>query len=154
MSGLGSFMRLLGIGDNRERIVIKGSDFDVMQLVAEDFRYYLDEQEFIRNSNVSYNRRQPEIRLDFDPILLTSYDISRANISSGLAALNSEYSSGSSFKVGEDTYDIIIRNDVPEAEEEEEETGKKDKTIDDLRAVQIQNAAGGLHNLQDLASIN
>lgn len=154
MSGLGSFMRLLGIGDNRERIVIKGSDFDVMQLVAEDFRYYLDEQEFIRNSNVSYNRRQPEIRLDFDPILLTSYDISRANISSGLAALNSEYSSGSSFKVGEDTYDIIIRNDVPEAEEEEEETGKKDKTINDLRAVQIQNAAGGLHNLQDLASIN
>lgn len=154
MSGLGSFMRLLGIGDNRERIVIKGSDFDVMQLVAEDFRYYLDEQEFIRNSNVSYNRRQPEIRLDFDPILLTSYDISRANISSGLAALNSEYSSGSSFKVGEDTYDIIIRNDVPEGEEEEEETGKKDKTIDDLRAVQIQNAAGGLHNLQDLASIN
>ena len=154
MSGLGSFMRLLGIGDNRERIVIKGSDFDVMQLVAEDFRYYLDEQEFIRNSNVSYNRRQPEIRLDFDPILLTSYDISRANISSGLAALNSEYSSGSSFKVGEDTYNIIIRNDVPEAEEEEEETGKKDKTIDDLRAVQIQNAAGGLHNLQDLASIN
>ncbi|MCD8137593.1 MAG: efflux RND transporter permease subunit [Parabacteroides gordonii] len=154
MSGLGSFMCLLGIGDNRERIVIKGSDFDVMQLVAEDFRYYLDEQEFIRNSNVSYNRRQPEIRLDFDPILLTSYDISRANISSELAALNSEYSSGSSFKVGEDTYDIIIRNDVPEAEEEEEETGKKDKTIDDLRAVQIQNAAGGLHNLQDLASIN
>lgn len=154
MSGLGNFMRLLGIGDNRERIVIKGSDFDVMQLVAEDFRYYLDEQEFIRNSNVSYNRRQPEIRLDFDPILLTSYDISRANISSGLAALNSEFSSGSSFKIGEDTYDIIIRNDVPEAEEEEEETGKKDKTIDDLRAVQIQNAAGGLHNLQDLASIN
>lgn len=155
MNGLGSFMRLLGIGDNRERIVIKGSDFDVMQLVAEDFRYYLDEQEFIRNSNVSYNRRQPEIRLDFDPILLTSYDISRANISSGLTALNSEFSSGSSFKIGEDTYDIIIRNDIPEAEgEEEEEAKKKDKTVDDLRVVQIENAAGGLHNLQDLAAIN
>ena len=154
MSGLGSFMRLLGIGDNRERIVIKGSDFDVMQLVAEDFRYYLDEQEFIRNSNVSYNRRQPEIRLDFDPVLLTSYDISRANISTGLTALNSEFSSGSSFKIGEDTYDIIIRNDVPEEETDGEESKKKEKTVDDLRAVQIENAAGGLHNLQDLASIN
>ena len=154
MSGLGSFMRLLGIGDNRERIVIKGSDFDVMQLVAEDFRYYLDEQEFIRNSNVSYNRRQPEIRLDFDPILLTSYDISRANISAGLTALNSEFSSGSSFKIGEDTYDIIIRNDLPEEETDGEESKKKEKTVDDLRVVQIENAAGGLHNLQDLASIN
>lgn len=48
--GVGSFMRLLGIGENRERIVIKGSDFDLMQRVAEDFRYYLDEQEFIRNT--------------------------------------------------------------------------------------------------------
>ena len=157
MAGLGNFMRLLGIGENRERIVIKGSDFDVMQLVAEDFRYYLDEQEFIRGSRVSYNRRQPEIHLDFDPILLTSYEITRANISSGLAALNPEYSSGTSFKIGEDTYDIIIRNDIPgdeENEEEEAETEKKDKTVDDLRRVQIQNANGGLHDLHNLASVN
>ena len=83
MGGMGSFMRLLGIGENRERIVIKGSDFDLMQRVAEDFRYYLDEQEFIRNTRVSYSRPQPEIRLGFDPILLTSYDISRQNIASG-----------------------------------------------------------------------
>ncbi|WP_337942338.1 efflux RND transporter permease subunit [Parabacteroides sp.] len=161
MAGLGNFMRLLGIGDNREWIVIKGADFDVMQLVAEDLRYYLDEQEFIRHSRVSYNRRQPEIHLDFDPILLTSYEITRANISSGLAALNPEYSSGTSFKIGEDTYDIIIRNDIPEeeqeleeAEEENTDTARKEKTVDDLRRVQIQNANGGLHNLQDLASVN
>lgn len=161
MAGLGNFMRLLGIGDNRERIVIKGADFDVMQLVAEDLRYYLDEQEFIRQSRVSYSRRQPEIHLDFDPILLTSYEITRAHISSGLAALNPEYSSGTSFKIGEDTYDIIIRNDVPEeeqeleeAEEENADTARKEKTVDDLRRVQIQNANGGLHNLQDLASVN
>ena len=161
MAGLGNFMRLLGIGDNRERIVIKGADFDVMQLVAEDLRYYLDEQEFIRHSRVSYNRRQPEIHLDFDPILLTSYEITRANISSGLAALNPEYSSGTSFKIREDTYDIIIRNDIPEeeqeleeAEEENTDTARKEKTVDDLRRVQIQNANGGLHNLQDLASVN
>lgn len=160
MEGLGSFMRLLGIGQNQERIVIKGADFDVMQLVAEDFRYYLDEQEFIRGSRLSYNRRQPEIRLDFDPILLTSYEISRANISAGLAALNPEYSSGASFKIGEDTYDIIIRGDLPAAEEAEadgmpgEETADREKTVDDLRRVQIQNANGGLHSLQDLASVN
>lgn len=155
MSGMANFMRLLGIGDNRERIVIKGSDFDVMQLVAEDFRYYLDEQDFISHSNVSYNRRQPEIHLDFDPILLTSYDISRAHISAGLATLNPELSSGASFKIGEDTYDIVIRNEIPEQpEEEEEEKAEKEKTIDDLRVVQIENAAGGLHNLQELAAIN
>lgn len=154
MSGMSGFMRLLGMGENRERIVIKGSDFDRMQRVAEDFRYYLDEQEFIRNTRVSYNRRQPEIRLGFDPILLTSFDISRQNISSGLASLNPEMSSGTSFKVGEDTYDIIIRNRENRTEEELEAEKKQDKTVDDLREVRIPNASGGLHRLEDIATID
>lgn len=153
MSGAGNFMRMLGIGDKQERVVIKGSDFDRMQRVAEDLRYYLDEQEFIRNTHVSYNRRQPEIRLDFDPILLTSFEISRAHISSGLASMNPEISSGSTFKVGEDLYDIVIRNKETVEQTEEEQADKKDKTIDDLRAVQIENGQGGLHDLKDIASI-
>lgn len=154
MGGMGSFMRLLGMGENRERIVVKGSDFDLMQRVAEDFRYYLDEQEFIRNTRVSYNRRQPEIRLGFDPILLTSYDISRQNIASGLTSLNLEISSGTSFKVGEDTYDIIIRNRANRTEEEEETDKKRDRTVDDLREVRIPDGSGGLHRLEDIASVN
>lgn len=125
-----------------------------MQRVAEDFRYYLDEQEFIRNTRVSYSRRQPEIRLGFDPILLTSYDISRQNIASGLTSLNPEISSGTSFKVGEDTYDIIIRNRTSRTEEEEEAGKNRDRTVDDLREVRIPSASGGLHRLEDIASVN
>lgn len=155
MSGLSRFMRMMGIGDNRERIVIKGSDYEMMQLVAEDIRYYVGEQEFIRNSWVSYTGRQAEIQLDFDQILLTSYDISITNLNNGLSSLNNELSSGSNLKIGDDNYDIIIRNNIPpEEEEKEEELKRKDKTVDDLRAVQIQNAEGSLHNLSDLASIN
>lgn len=46
LSSLGGFMRLLGIGDNSERVVIRGSDFEMMQMVAEEVRYLLDEQDF------------------------------------------------------------------------------------------------------------
>ncbi|MDR2775178.1 MAG: efflux RND transporter permease subunit [Tannerella sp.] len=151
VGGMIAFMGMLGIGDNQERVIIKGSDYEMMQLVAEDIRYYLDEQDFIRNSWVSYARRQPEVRLNFDQVLLTSYGITRTNITSGLADLNTEYSSGTTFKVGEESYDIIIRDKTPEEEEEEE---KKQKTIDDLEAVQIMNANGGLHSLQDIATVN
>lgn len=150
LEALSGFMRLLGIGSNQERIVIKGSDFETMQLVGEDLRYYIDEMDFINNSWLSSNRRQSEIRLNFDPILLTSYDITRGNINSGLTALNTEFSSGATFKIGEDSYDIVIRNQQTEEEEEKE---KKDKTVDDLKAIQIPNANGGLHSLQSLASI-
>ena len=118
-------MRLLGIGDNNERVVVRGSDFEMMQMVAEEIRYLLDEQEFVQHTHVSYTPRQPEINLNFDPILLTTYDINRANITSGLTALNNEFSSEVTFKVGEDNYDIIIRDEIlkksTETEEEAEE---------------------------------
>lgn len=114
LSSLGGFMRLLGIGDNSERVVIRGSDFEMMQMVAEEVRYLLDEQDFVQHTHVSYTPRQAEINLNFDPILLTAYDINRGNITTGLTALNNEYSSEATFKVGEDIYDIIIRDEIPE----------------------------------------
>ena len=113
MSGLGNFMRLMGIGNQSERIVIKGSDYDMMLQVGEDLRYYLNEQDFIAHSWVSYTGRQAELLLNFDPILLTNYEITRNDISAGLMSLNPEMSSGTTFKIGEDTYDIIIRNEIP-----------------------------------------
>jgi len=149
--GMVAFMSMLGIGSNQERLIVKGSDYDMMQLVAEDLRFYLDEQDFIASSWVSFTRRQPEVVLNFDQVLLTSYDISRANITLGLSSLNSEFSSGTSFKVGDKSYDIIIR-ELPQEEEEIEQN--KQKTIDDLQVVQISNANGGLHNLKDIATIN
>jgi len=151
MSGMTNFMSMLGIGDNQERVLIKGSDYEMMQLVAEDVRYFLDDQEYIASSRVSYTSRQPEVKLDFDQVLLNSYDISRTNITQGLTDLSREYSSGVSFKVDDEDYDIIIRDKTPE---EEEEDARKQRTIDDLRRVQILNSAGGLHQLTDLASIN
>ncbi|MDR2472340.1 MAG: efflux RND transporter permease subunit [Tannerella sp.] len=151
LSGMVNFMSMLGIGENQERIKIKGSDFEMMQLVAEDIRYNLDEQECITSSRVSYTGRQPEIKLNFDQVLLNSYDITRNNITQGLAELNREYSSGTKFKVDDEEYDIIIRDKTPEEEEEE---ARKQKTIDDLKAVRILNSAGGTHILTDLTKIN
>jgi len=151
MSGMVGFMSLLGIGDNQERIIVKGSDYEMMQLVAEDIRYQVEQQDFIQNTRLSFMRRQPEIRLDFDQILLTSYGITRANILTGLSELDSEFSSGTTFKVGDESYDIIIRD---ETIEEEEEQRNRQKTTDDLEAVQIMNSSGGLHNLKDIATVN
>ncbi|MDR1338688.1 MAG: efflux RND transporter permease subunit [Prevotellaceae bacterium] len=157
LGGLASFMRFLGIGDNRERIVIKGSDIETMRIVAENLRYYIDEQDFIQYSHVSYPSRQPELILNFDPMLLTSYGISHANIAAGIAALNPEISSNASFKVGNEIYDIIIRNIEPEKTGEEQEQNqeqkRKDNTVDDLRRALIRTDNGGAYELDDIADI-
>ena len=153
-SGMESFMSMMGIGSNQERILVKGSDYDIMQIVGGDLQYYLNEQDFIGNARVSYPSRQPEVRLDFDQILLTSYDISRANITTGLNEMQREFQSGAQFKVGKETYDIIIREKTPPTEEEEQQQNTRQRTIDQLEAVQIANANGGLHTLKDIATVN
>src|SRR5690554_1111745 len=144
------FMSLLGIGNNQERIIIKGSDYEMMELVADDIQYQLEQQDCTQHPRVSFTRRQPEILLDFDQLLLTSYGITRANITTGLSELNTEFSSGTTFKVGEESYDIIIRDKTPEEEEQQ----RRQRTIDDLEAVQIMNTSGGLHDLIDIATVN
>jgi multidrug efflux pump subunit AcrB len=84
--------------------------------VAEDIRYQLEQQEFIQNTRVSFTGRQPEITLNFDQILLTSYGIT-VPYPYRLSELNREFSSGTTFKVGEESFDIIIRDATVEEEE-------------------------------------
>ena len=151
-SGNTSLMSMMGIGSRQERIIIKGFDYDIMQVVAENMQFYLNEQDFIRSSSVSFARRQPEIHLNFDQILLNSYQISRGNITTGLTELSTETTAGASYKVEDESYDILIRESTPEEDEEVQE--RRQRTIDDLMAVQIANANNGLHNLVDISEVN
>ena len=152
MGGMESFMSMMGIGQSQERILIKGSDYEVMQLVGGDIRYYLEQQDFISRANVSYPSRQPEVRLNFDQILLTSYEITRNNITTGLNELNREYQSGTQFKIGEETYDIIIRDKA--LSEEEQQQSNRDISIEQLEMAQIPSLSGGLYRLEDIATVN
>ena len=152
MRGLTSLLSTMGIGQSQETIVVKGSDYDIMQIVGEDLRYYLSEQDYIRRSNVSYPSRQPEVRLTFDQILITSYEISRNNISTGLNELNRQLETNTQFKLGDETYEIVIREKMTAEEEEEQRT--RQVSFDQLERVQIASSSGGLHTLRDIAAIN
>ncbi|VAW22018.1 FIG00898163: hypothetical protein [hydrothermal vent metagenome] len=140
-----NFSRLMGIGSNQERIVIKGEDFKIMQGVAEDLEYYLENLESIRNANVSVASNRPEVHLLFNQMLLTEYGVTLNNISSELNSFSKEFNSGTKFKQGNKEYEITIK------EQDAEE--KQDKNIDDLRSLQISSQAGSLYDLQDLAEI-
>jgi len=141
-----SFERLLGMGSSSERIVIKGDDFEVMEGVAEDIRYYIDELESIQRVSVNVASNQPEIQLFFDQMLMTEYGITLNEISTELASFSREFSSGMAFKQGTDEYDIMItEGDTIDQDEE--------KGMEDLRVLPINDQAGGTHDLQTIADI-
>lgn len=150
LNQLTRFMSVLGVGDNSERIVVKGSDSETMRIVANELRYNLEQMEFVRNVRVDNPGGRREVQLTFDPISLASYGITFQDITLALNDLNRSTSTGASFKVGVDEYDIVIMDDLTE---EEEEAGNWEKTIEDLRRVTITDQNGGVHELQQLASI-
>ncbi len=150
LNRLASFMSVLGVGDNSESIVVKGSDTETMRIVANELRYNLEQMEFVRDVHVDNPGGRREVQLTFDPVSLASYGITPQNITTALNNLNRSTSTDASFKVGTDEYDIVIMDDLTE---EEEEAGRWEKTMDDLRRVTITDQNGGVHELQQLASI-
>lgn len=152
MEGMGNLMRLLGIGNQQECILIKGNDTDALQKTGDDLRAYLNELDFVTGARLSAGYKQPEIHLRFDPVLLATYDIARTGIAASLTGSHTELSSGTSLKIGNESYDILIRNKP--TVREETETKKTVRTTSDLRSVWIPDAAGSLHRLEELASFS
>lgn len=147
-SGMGrdpvaSLQRMFGIGSQTEKIVIKGSDYETLQKVADDVQYFLEEDDTITRVSTNVTRNRPEIHVLFDTQLLSRNSISQASISGELSSFQSEVSSGLKFKQGTDEYNIVIRNESLEA----------DKTIDDLRKIRVTNNASASFELDQISQI-
>lgn len=142
-AGMGAGLeRMLGIGSSEEKVVIKGTDFDVMVSVAEDIRSYLEDLDNISRASLSISENRPEIHVLLDNHILSEYNITATTIASELAAFQREVSTSMTYKQGVDEYDIIIRNENLE-----------EKSIDDLRALRVPDENGGLHDLQEISRI-
>jgi multidrug efflux pump subunit AcrB/ABC-type multidrug transport system ATPase subunit len=146
-AGMENFSRFLGIGTTRERIVIKGEDFDVMRGVAGDLEYYIENMESIRSVSVSVASDRPELHLYFNQLLLTEFGLTLNNIASELSSFTREFTSGVNFKQGTEEYEIIIKENLSEEEEERE------KTVEDLKKMQVSNNLGTTYDLQDVADL-
>ncbi|HBL75708.1 MAG: ABC transporter ATP-binding protein [Bacteroidetes bacterium GWF2_42_66] len=144
-NSMGNFQRMMGIGTEEEKIVLKGQDFAQMQQVAEDFEYYLDELESIRRVRVNVSDNRPEVHMIFDPLLMTEYNLSLANVTSELNSFQKEISTGVMFNQDVDEYEIIITTKGIDEEEE--------RNMEDLRRLQVTDANDGLHDLQDFSNL-
>ncbi len=137
------FARMLGIGSQKENVLIKGSDFARMKKVAEDVAYYLESMSSVQYAEMSVSENRPEVQLVFDQYLLSQYDITLNAIVSELSTFSREFSANTKFKQGTEEYDITITT----GEEDD------DKTIEDLRGLKISGAGGSTHDLSEISRI-
>jgi multidrug efflux pump subunit AcrB/ABC-type multidrug transport system ATPase subunit len=146
---MGNFQKMMGIGANEEKIVLKGQDFEKLRSVAEDLKYFVDQMESVQSVNLNISDNRPEVHLYFNPLLMTEYNITLSNILSELNSFSKEITTNIQFKQGVDEYDIIISQNTPEDIEQK----KTDRTMEELRHLQVADAAGGVHDLQDFTNI-
>lgn len=143
------FMSLLGIGTRNESVIIKGQNFVQMKNLADDIKSYVEDLTTIDNVNVNVQDNKPEVHLLFDMDYIGRNNLTLVNLTSALSTFGREYSSGATFKQGTETYDIMLKY-----EDEGGDLQKNtDKTIDDLKHLEIGGSSGSVMEMEELANI-
>lgn len=140
------FSRMLGIGAQREKVIIKGQDFDKMLNQANDVKYYLGQLTSIENVDIRIPDKRPELMLNLDKQLMSFYDIPVTSVLSELNSFQHEFSSGVKFKQGTDEYDIQIKTLTYE--------DQKDRNITDLKTLPVRSGQGSQFELQEISKFN
>jgi multidrug efflux pump subunit AcrB/ABC-type multidrug transport system ATPase subunit len=143
------FMNLLGIGSTSESVLIKGQNFEQMKNLADDIKSYVDDLSTINSSSLNVQDNKPEVHLLFDMDYIGRNNFTLNNLSSSLSTFGREYSSGASFKQGTESYDIMIKY----ADEAGVAKETRDKTIDDLKRLEVSNSSGSVMEMEELSNI-
>jgi multidrug efflux pump subunit AcrB/ABC-type multidrug transport system ATPase subunit len=144
---LASLDRLFGIGASRERLVVKGGDYEVISGIAEDLQYYIEELDTVSRTGSSTSGERPEVHLLLDRQVMSMHDIPLTEVTSELASFESEITTGVAFRQGSDEYDITIRTADPEADEDTE------PSFADLADLQVLSRTGAAYDLERLGEI-
>jgi Cation/multidrug efflux pump len=143
------FLNMLGIGSTSESVIIKGQDFTQMRNLAEDIKTDIGNLSTINSVNLNVQDNTPEVHLLFDMDYINRNSFTLQNVTSALSTFGREYSSGATFKQGTESYDIIIKY----ADENGVVKKTTDKTIDDLKSLEVTSASNSVMDMQELARI-
>lgn len=137
--------RMMGIGNNNERVLIKGNNYNLMKTIAEDIKYYLDDLEVTDKVKSNQSSNRPEVHLNFDSETIGRNNIGLNNVLSELTSFKKEIESGFNYKQNNEEYEIIIRTDTI--------SDLPPMRFSDLERLEINNNEGGIFELQDITRI-
>lgn len=150
MMGNSSLLRLMGMGSQREKIIIKGQDFEKMTSLAEYLQFQLEDLENISNVNVSSSRGNSTAKIYFDQYLMGMNDVTPTNVTDELNNFAPQNITEVKYKEGDQEYDIIIRDINYDENDETTQT----RSLEDLRNLYVTNSNDALVQLRSFGRIN
>jgi len=157
MSGSGSSQglsleRAFGIGEQRERVLLKGNDFQLLRTVAEDIQYYLQQLESMQSVSFNVQENRPEAHLYFDRDLMSRENIPLTAVSGELSSFGREVSTSVPYKQGVDEYEVVIRSEDTQQQQQQRQQ-QTEKTANDLRELQISSTSGAAFELDQISRL-
>lgn len=152
LGGGDELLKMLGMGNQSEKVVIKGQDFEKMENLAEYIQYQLQDLENVNYAWVNVARGKPEARIQFDQYLMGIYDVTPANVVTELTNFAPENTTQIKYKAGDEEYEIILK-DKTYAEAADEDK-KPVRNLEDLRNLNVTNTKSSLIGLRDFSHIN
>jgi multidrug efflux pump subunit AcrB/ABC-type multidrug transport system ATPase subunit len=140
--GEAGLQRMLGIGSQSEKVVIKGHNFAMMQVLANDIRGLLEDLDAVQSANLNIRDDRPEIHLLFENLAFSYFNVSPAAVVNELATFESETTTGVKFKIGTEEYDIVLKSQELE-----------EKNVTDLRRVSVPTNSGGVIDLDKISKL-
>ncbi|MBS3807976.1 MAG: efflux RND transporter permease subunit [Bacteroidales bacterium] len=149
--GAGAFMSFMGVGQQTEEVIIKGSNYSDMVLVGENVEYVLtEESDDVTWARLSVSREQPEVKVLFDQRHMDALNIDYTSVQEGMSSFSRELESQTTFKQEDEEYAITIRSDQTEKKQEEQ------RGMDDLRNLLVESSGDSIsasHHLEDFSSL-
>lgn len=143
-------LKMMGMGSQSEKILIKGQDFAQMMNLASYLKFQLDDIENINNSYISATQGKPEAKLLFDQYLMGTYNVTGTNVVTELSNFAPQNSTEIKYKAGDQEYDIIIKDKAFE----EDKDKPMERTLDELRNLNVTNTNGAIVDLKSFSQIN
>ena len=149
--GASEFLQFMGVGQQEEEVLIKGSNYDDMVMVGENVEYVLSEEsDNVTSARLQVTREQPEVNVIFDQRLMEALNIDYTSVQQEMSAFSRELESGMIFKQGDEEYDVTLRSNLAE-ENEENQKGMQD--LQNLLIDANTDSIASSHYLKDFSSI-
>ena len=115
----------------------------------------IKELENISTCNVSATQRKPEAQLRFSQYEMGVNDITLQDVSTELGSFRPQTSTETKYKTDNEEYDITIKDkNLYEKQQEKKDYQEPQRTLEDLRALQVNNSNNAPIELRKFANIN
>ena len=132
-----------GRGDSRPvQIGLRGSDIDILTGYAQDLAERIRQVPGSTDVDISSSEEEPEIIVKVDPLRANAVGLDSASVGKVIEMAFLGKSTGNSFTIGDNDYDIILQLD---------ETHRRD--INDVANLRVSTASGSFVRLGDIADV-